>query len=158
MKVTITRGKSTPDGTPGRLVTELGFSCDTLELPWLDNQRGISCIISGTYEGWIWQSPTMGRAVIRLEDKHGRRDVLIHNGNFAGDQTIDEDRDGEPDKFTQIHGCTEVGMGYGIINRPDGKGSQWGVLSSKPTLAKLVAHLGPGKHQFTYLWAEGCEP
>lgn len=157
MRVYIRRSVSMPHGTPGRLVTEGGFACDTLELPWKDNQRGISCIKPDAYLGWIWQSPSMGRAVIRLEDKHGRKDVLIHNGNFAGDTSIDANGDGVPDLVTQIHGCTEVGMGYGMVARKDGK-MQFGILSSKDTLARLVAHLGPGTHEFIYSWDAGCAP
>lgn len=158
MKCLIVRQKGQDWGTPGRLVTEAGFACDTLELPWENNKRGISCIFPGDYIGWIWQSPTMGRPVVRLEDKNGRKDCLIHNGNFAGDQTIDENNDGQADFFTQVHGCTEVGMGYGLVNRPDGAGKQMGILSSKDTLTRLIAHLGEGTHLFTYKWAEGCEP
>lgn len=158
MKCIIRRRKSGSDGTPGRLVSEKGFACDTLELPWKDNQRGISCIKAGSYLGWLWQSPSMGRMVVRLEDKNGRKDCLIHNGNFAGDQTIDLDQDGTPDNLTQVHGCTEVGQGYGVLGRPDGRGKQFGILSSKDTLAKLVAHLGPGSHEFIYAWDQGCEP
>jgi len=158
MKAIVRRGKPTEYGTPGRMVTEAGFACDTLELPWKDNQRGISCIKADSYNAWPWQSPSMGRMVIRLEDKNGRKDCLIHNGNFAGDQTIDEDHDGQPDNFTQVHGCTEVGQGYGNIARPDGKGRQFGVLSSKDTLALLIAHMGPGPHTVIYVWGEGCEP
>lgn len=157
MNVIIRRRKSGSDGTPGRLVTDSGFACDTLELPWKDNQRGVSCIKADSYLGWLWQSPSMGRMVVRLEDKHGRRDCLIHNGNFAGDTSLDLDQDGEPDKITQVHGCTEVGQGYSVIARPDGR-QQFGILSSKDTLARLVAHLGPGQHTFIYTWDSGCAP
>ena len=158
MKVIIRRSKSTPNGTPGRLTAEGGFSCDTLELPWHDNERGISCITADSYIGWIWHSPSMGRPVVRLEDKYGRHDCLIHNGNFAGDVTVDVDGDGKAgDLITQVHGCTEVGMGFGMVKRPDGS-LQFGVLSSKDTLARLIDHLGAGQHEFIYLWDEGCEP
>lgn len=145
-----------PWGTPGTLRTEKGFSCDTLELPWAGNRRGVSCIMSDIYLAWLWYSPTMHRMVVRLEDKHGRKDCLIHNGNFAGDQELDENQDGKPDLFTQIHGCTEVGRGFDEIALPDGSGKQTGILRSKDTLAELVAHLGDGTHQFEYQWAEGC--
>jgi len=158
MDAIIRRGLSAPTGTPGQLRTANGFACDTLELPWKDNLRGQSCIIADTYVGWIWQSPSMGRAVIRLEDKHGRQDCLIHNGNFAGDVMADVDGDGQAgDLTTQVHGCTLVGMGYGMIRRADGE-LQWGVLSSKDTLARLIQHMGPGIHSFTYVWQGGCSP
>ena len=38
MDIKIVRGKSTPEGTPGKLDTGMGFTCDTFELPWDDNQ------------------------------------------------------------------------------------------------------------------------
>lgn len=158
MDVTIRRGPSTPAGTAGKLRTIDGFSCDTLELPWRDNRRGESCITADAYTGRVWQSPSMGRAVVRLEDKHGRQDCLIHNGNFAGDTLIDIDGDGKAGDFvTNVHGCTLVGMGYGML-RNKGGDMQLGVLSSKDTLARLVEHLGPGNHNFTYVWQDGCAP
>ena len=151
----IRRQPSQPWGTPGKLRTVGGFACDTLELPWADNQRGISCILPDSYLCWPWESPTMHRTVLRLEDKHGRKDCLIHAGNFAGDQVIDADHDGAADALTQVHGCTLVGMGYGLLQRSDGKGQQLGILQSKATLQMLIAHLGPGSHYFTYVWDNG---
>ena len=150
MKAKVIRQGSLPEGTHGRLVTERAFCCDTLELGWHGNQRGISCIKADTYAGEIWFSPTLQRQVVRLEDKHGRQDCLIHNGNLAGDIALGMQ--------TQVHGCTEVGQGYGLVQRPDKLGLQLGVLSSKDTLAKLIEHLGEGPHEITYEWAPGCAP
>lgn len=152
MKITITRGKSSDTGTPGILLTENGFTCDTLELPWRNNKTGESCVISDTYNAALWYSKSLGRTVVRLEDKHGRKDCLLHNGNFAGDT-------GKGLK-TQVHGCTEVGRGFGEIDldgRPGGT-AQSGILNSKSILLALVAHLGEGKHEVTYKWSDGCEP
>lgn len=149
MRVAIVRGKSTDTGTPGTLLTEKGFTCDTLELPWRNNKTGISCIVADTYSAELWQSPHFGFTVVRLEDKHGRKDCLIHNGNFAGDVARGEK--------TQVHGCTEVGRGFGDIGRGDGV-SQRGIMNSKAMLFALVAHLGEGPHEITYQWAPGCEP
>lgn len=158
MNVVIRRARSTYTGTPGRLRTDQGFECDTLELPWKDNKRGESCIMAGTYMGWIWHSPTLGRDVIRLEDRNGRKDCMIHNGTWAGDVMADIDGDGHAgDLLTQVHGCTLTGRGYGEILRKDG-GAQFGIMHSRDTLAELVAHLGPGYHSFTYVWEPGAEP
>lgn len=157
MKALVLRGQSANAGTPGVLTTEAGFTCDTLELPWRDNQRGLSCIIPDIYIATPWYSPTLGRMVLRLEDKHGRKDCLIHNGNFAGDTTIDVDQDGKPDLITQVHGCTEVGRGYGNVARPDGV-RQYGILNSKVTLEELVTHMGPGPHIIEYRWGPDCSP
>src|ERR1700684_333900 len=139
MDIKIVRGKSTPEGTTGELTTDAGFSCQTLELQWADNQRGVSCIKPApgddpeTYTATIWHSPTLGRDVVRLEDKYGRVDCLLHNGNFAGEGK------GE---VTQVHGCTEVGRGYGQITQPVDKAvTQFGILHSVATIDALVAHI-----------------
>lgn len=156
MDIQIVRGKSTPEGTPGELTTNAGFSCQTLELQWADNQRGISCIKPApgdspeTYNATIWYSPTLNREVVRLEDKYGRQDCLLHNGNWAGEGT------GE---VTQVHGCTEVGQGYGQIKRPvDGNVTQFGILHSVATLEALIAHIkeqvGDVPFTVTYSWSK----
>jgi hypothetical protein len=160
IKGTITRENSTPHGTPGRLVLENGFECDTLELPWHNNERGKSCIRPDTYRGWAWYSPTFKRIVIRLEDKHGRKDCLIHPANFAAEE---RDVDGDGDlEVTQIHGCTAPGRGFGEIRDKTGD-LQWGILNSKHTMDRLMESLEDGQGgyhevEITYKWAEGSEP
>lgn len=153
----IVRQKSQDWGTPGVLRTTGGFVCDTLELPWANNQRGISCIKAAEYVSYLWESPTFNRTVIRLEDRFGRKDCLIHNGNFAGDTGLDEDHDGAPDFTTQVRGCTLVGRGYGLIKRKDGN-MQMGILNSRTTLAELVEHLqheaSLGPLIFSYKWGD----
>lgn len=167
----VVRLRSTPLGTPGHLHLSNGFDCDTLELPWHDNERGKSCIKADTYRGRVWWSPMLQRPVIRFEDKNGRKDVLVHNGNWAAD-TEDLDGDGIFE-VTQVHGCTEVGMTYGDIERKDGK-KQWGIKFSGSTLAELIKSLRNGEEagqadkdgyltgyfdvEITYRWAPGCEP
>ena len=59
--------------------------CETLELPWRGNQRGISCIPEGTYECKLAHSPSRGYAVYWLQNVPGRQDVQIHIGNFPKD-------------------------------------------------------------------------
>lgn len=159
----VIRQRSTVNGTPGAMAFDNAFSCDTLELGWHGNERGRSCTMADTYRGMVWYSPSLKRLVIRFEDKNGRKDCLVHNGNWAGD----EDRG----QKTQVHGCTEVGHGYGEIQRPDGR-NQWGILHSGATLAGLIDSLrcqpeladtvidGQGFHdvQIAYQWAYGCAP
>jgi hypothetical protein len=156
----VVRQQSRPDGTgtPGRMALENGFSCDTLELGWHNNERGRSCTAPGVDRGKVWYSPTLRRMVVRYEDRNGRRDCLIHNGNWAGDEAAG--------LKTQVHGCTEVGHGYGEVQRPDGV-KQWGILVSGATLAGLIDSLkcssaeadtvidGQGFHdvEMTYRWA-----
>lgn len=148
-QILVLRDKSQVWGTPGKLTTNKGFICDTLELPWRNNLNGVSCILPDSYSCVPWYSPTLKRTVVRIEDKHGRKDCLCHNGNFAGDVNAG--------LTTQVHGCTEVGRGYGNILRPD-KVLQYGILKSGDTLSALTQHLGEGTHTITYAWGPGCEP
>lgn len=153
MDITVIRQPSAPDGTEGALtvINPAGeiFTCETLELPWHDNQSGISCIMADTYNATVWHSDHMNCDVLRLEDKHGRRDCLVHAGNFAGDAAMGFE--------TQVHGCTLVGNGYGSLSNDNGN-TQLAILQSKKTLAALLAFIGGGEHTITYTWAEGCEP
>jgi hypothetical protein len=59
--------------------------CETLELPWRDNQRGISCIPEGSYECKLGFSPSRKYDVYWLQNVIGRQDVQIHIGNFTKD-------------------------------------------------------------------------
>jgi hypothetical protein len=38
-----------PDGTNGKLECESKFICNTIELPWKDNETKVSCIPEGKY-------------------------------------------------------------------------------------------------------------
>lgn len=144
MDIFVDRNPSTDDGTKGTLtVPQINFTCDTLELPWRDNQGGVSCIMPDTYKCWTWHSPTFNRTVLRLEDKHGRTNVLVHSGNFGGDTTKGE--------YSDILGCTEVGRGYGTLKAPNGK-MQFAILNSSVTLNDLISAIGEGNHTITYRW------
>lgn len=169
----VLRQRSTPLGTPGRLTMDNGFVCDTQELAWHDNERGKSCTAPGVDKGKVWYSPTLKRLVIRFEDRNGRKDVLIHHGNFAADAQ-DLDGDGQQE-VSDVHGCTETGLGFGEVMRKDGK-MQWGIKNSGATLKGLIDSLRcdpaeadtvvevdgvqQGFHdvEITYEWAEGAAP
>ena len=153
MNITITRKQSTSSGTPGNLtaVNPAGdiFTCATLELPWQDNTPGISCIINDSYSASIWHSDHLDCDVLRLQDKHGRQNCLIHCGNFAGDVSQGME--------TQVHGCTLVGSRYGALANDDGS-AQMAILNSRATLAQLIEFVGAGEHTIDYQWTHGCEP
>ena len=62
----------------------VGYSCDTLELPWLDNQKRISCIPEGEYDVIKHVSPKFGECfwVLNVPD---RSEILLHDKvNFVG--------------------------------------------------------------------------
>ncbi len=52
----------------------------TAELPWKDNQVGVSCIPKGTYECKRIISPKFGET-FEIIDVPGRTHILFHKGN-----------------------------------------------------------------------------
>lgn len=54
----------------------------SIELPWLDNKRGISCIPSGVYK-CVPYSSAKYKNVWQVLDVPNRTAILIHSGNFA---------------------------------------------------------------------------
>ena len=90
------------DGTFGVLsVGEEGLTsnltpiCLTCERPWLDNQRGISCIPTGQYTCIEVNSPKFGHT-FEVTGVPQRSEILLHKGN------IDDDS----------HGCIILGESF----------------------------------------------
>jgi len=107
------------DCTIGRLTCG-NFRCVTLELPWLDNARNISCIPAGTYQAVKYTSPKHGQ-VILLEGVPGRSFIEMHTGNFT----------------YQIEGCILVGDGLKYLDQD----TILDVTNSKKTLQRLLSVL-----------------
>ena len=138
MKVEITRFYQEPFDNEKQTIGQLYvvkdnaiiFDCYTLELPWLDNKKRVSCIPNGTY-----------KCVKRVSEKYGhhwhvtnvknRSLILIHSGNFY-DQTL---------------GCILVGKSLVDIDK-DGLTD---VSSSNPTMNKLRSIL-PDEFELTIKW------
>jgi len=112
--LTLLRLERTSDETLGVLLHEGTILCHTLELPWRDNKRFISCIPLGAYDCVMVKSPKYGE-VYELKDVPGRSHVLIHWGNTRAN----------------TDGCILLGMSQGYI-----KGER-AVISSKPAVKKL---------------------
>ena len=96
--------------------------CDTLENPWLDNQRNISCIPEGNYDVRLRlprESATRDYLHLLVQDVPNRDWILFHRGNTAKD----------------TRGCILVGLG-----------SQQDVVSNSTLamdlLIKEILHLG----------------
>jgi hypothetical protein len=88
----------------------------TLELPWHDNKRQISCIPSGDYFCDIRVSPKFGQ-VYWVKDVPDRDCILIHSGNWAGDTS--------KNFKSNVYGCILVGLQRGLLL------GQWAVLNSR---------------------------
>lgn len=81
-----------PDGTFGVLLEENIPFALTVERPWLNNQKGISCIPGGSYTCRRVDSPKFGNTfeVVNVRD---RSEILFHKGNVGDDS----------------HGCIIIG-------------------------------------------------
>lgn len=103
------------------------FSCDTLELPWKDNKRNVSCVPSGDYKVVKRYSPKFGNH-FHLTNVKDRSYILIHKGNY----------------YTDIRGCILVGSDLTDIN----KDGHLDVISSGNTMNKLLKIM-PDKFDLT---------
>lgn len=86
-EVLLLRENSDFEGTEGTIVLPSGISFFTLELQWMDNEPKRSCIPTGTYECSMRKSPKFGWTY-HVKDVPDRSYILIHSGNFAGDERL----------------------------------------------------------------------
>ena len=94
----IIRETFTEVSTIGKLFLDGEFLCDTLENPYLNNQRNISCITEGQYKVRLRtarESATKEYLHLLVQDVPNRSLVLFHTGNTAKD----------------TRGCILVGIG-----------------------------------------------
>ena len=84
----ILRDTFTDESTLGELFLDGERFCDTLELPWKDNQRGVSCIPIGEYKvrfRYPRESATREYLHLLVKDVPNRDYILFHRGNSAKD-------------------------------------------------------------------------
>jgi hypothetical protein len=98
------------------------FACLSLELPWKNNERRVSCIPAGTYIARKHTSPKFG-ASVHITNVPGRSEILIHPANYV----------------SQLLGCVAVGQ-YSADMNNDGLED---VTSSKATMEQLLKALPP---------------
>ena len=82
------RDTFTEESTIGELFVNGELFCDTLENPWKENQRNISCIPAGEYKVRVRparQSATRDYVHLLVKDVPNRSYVLFHRGNTAKD-------------------------------------------------------------------------
>ncbi|BAV04717.1 hypothetical protein SAMN05421788_11181 [Filimonas lacunae] len=96
-----------PTGTNGKLYVGDDLLCYTIELPWRDNEPGLSCIPEGCYEVTLRDSKRFGRHLY-LPHVPGRSFILIHPANSA---------------LKELRGCIApvnqlTGYGTGFPSRP----------------------------------------
>ena len=84
--------------TLGELFLNGERMCDTLENPWINNKKNISCIPRGSYKVRLRlarESATRDYLHLLVEDVENRSYILFHRGNTAKDTS----------------GCILVGLG-----------------------------------------------
>jgi len=99
------------------------MQCRTTELPERNNAPQISRIPAGTYLCKWAKSPKFGW-VYHVTGVPGRRNILIHAGNLAGDVALGY--------LSHSHGCI---LPCGRMGRLAGQSAG---LLSKPTVVKLA--------------------
>lgn len=104
------------------ILTIGSFRCFTLELPYLENKRNVSCIPEGDYEYFKRVSPSRGLEVIQLRDVPNRSFIQIHPGNYT----------------KQIQGCILPGLMIKDINLD----SVFDVGNSTQAFDKIMALAG----------------
>ena len=91
-RVKLIRISRTLSETFGVLIIDGNPVCCTLELPWMDNNRNVSCIPVG-----IYHCTNVQKGIIRVGNVPNRDGIQIHIGNKASD----------------IEGCILVGLEFG---------------------------------------------
>ena len=84
----IIRETYTEESTAGKLFLNGEYVCDTLENPFLNNQRNISCIPKGHYKVRLRlarESATRDYLHLLVQDVPDRSYILFHRGNTAKD-------------------------------------------------------------------------
>jgi len=109
------RVASTADYTAGVVIIGGKPICVSLELPWLDNQRNISCIPAGKYRvDTQHESPSKGECWL-IEDVPNRDHCLFHTAN----------------RTRELKGCVAPGMKYGELK------SEFAVLQSRAAMVTM---------------------
>ena len=82
------RDTLTEQSTMGKLFLNGEEFCDTLELPWKENKRSISCIPAGEYDARLRlprESATREYIHLLIKDVPNRDYILVHIGNTTKD-------------------------------------------------------------------------
>ena len=84
----IIRDTFTENSTVGKLFINGEFFCDTLENPYINNERNISCIPAGEYKVRLRlarESATRDYLHLLVQEVPSRSYILFHRGNTAKD-------------------------------------------------------------------------
>lgn len=118
--ITVERFAYTPYGTFGKLKLA-DFECYTVERPWENNEKNVSCIPVGTYPLDPNSHYNRGNyACCEILDVPDRTQIKIHIGN-VGTQ--------------DVQGCIAVGSKLGWVHW------KWAIENSRNTYYQLMARV-----------------
>lgn len=138
--VLLHRTETGPHGTFGTLHSAgWEFQCLSLELPWRNNERSISCIPERLYQCSPWNSARFPNTYL-VEDVEGRTGILTHTGNLAGDV--------EQGLKTHSLGCILMGDIIGYL------GGQKAVLKSAVAFNRFRRYMGRNRFQLMIRWGK----
>lgn len=118
MKIRIVRLSEWNGATFGQLLIDDKPEYRTLELPFKDNQKDISCIPAGVYVCKRENSPSFGMT-FRVCDVPDRTHILFHHGNTTKD----------------THGCIILGLTFGIME------GEPAVFDSRKAMSRFLERL-----------------
>lgn len=135
----LTREASQTAGTFGTLTVKRDgeiLQLHTLEPPWRDNRQNVSCIPTGSYRCEF--GPSGKGALYHVLNVPHRDGILMHVGNWAGDETEGLRSDSE--------GCILVGIRVYEFE------TQIGISGSAVALDKLHKFTGKLPFQLDIQW------
>jgi hypothetical protein len=115
----LTRFCYAPNATFGSMIVD-GIRLFTIENPWLDNRRGVSCIPEGEYVCRPRHFHRGDYPAIEILDIPDRSHILFHKANVADD----------------VNGCIGVGVSLGCLS------GKWAVRHSSQGFAVLMKAYG----------------
>ncbi len=114
----------TPFGAFGRLIYGENRYF-TIERPWEDNKKSVSCIPEGRYKVVWYNSPTFGRTLAVVggtvslqEDSNFQRSAIL----FHAANTMDD-----------LRGCIGLGRSLGYV------GNKWAITSSSNAVKEFLS-------------------
>lgn len=124
---TLQRISFSDEGTKGTITIGNGKNWKTLELPYRENSRNLSCVDPGIYACVQQWSDHFQMMLYHLVNVVGRDSVEIHYGNWAGDVI--------KGFYSDVRGCIILGEFFGHIPPHE---NQVAVLESKKALAEFM--------------------
>lgn len=121
--LTLVRLRFSDECVTGKMISEDDYiDFCTLERPWLDNKKYVSCIPPGLYVFKFHSGPTKKR--VWQADVPNRTGILIHSGNIV-DETV---------------GCILIGTGF-----QKWPGDKTALKQSREALNRLREYIGIDK-------------